>query len=262
MSTRLKDKACIVTGAASGIGLACARRFAAEGAAVMGLDLEESDEWRALEAPAGKKFQAADVRDGAAQTAAAEAARSAFGRIDVLLTAAGTAGGGAVHQVEEEEWDRVLDINLKGTFLSCRAALPAMIEQRSGSIITIASIEGLEGSEGGSSYNASKGAVVLLTRNMAMDYGRLGIRVNAICPGFIDTPMFRSVFAMESMLPVREKVQGQHKLGRFGKPEEIAGAALFLASEDSSFVSGQAIPVDGGFTAGHSFGIAEMMGLS
>lgn len=257
----LKNRVCLVTGAASGIGLACAQRFAAEGAAVMGLDLEESDEWRALEAPGGKEFQVADVRDGTAQETAAKALHAAFGRIDVLLTAAGTAGGGTVHQVEESEWDRVLDINLKGTFLSCRAVLPTMIEQRCGSIITIASIEGLEGSEGGSAYNASKGAVVLLTRNMAMDYGRLGIRVNAICPGFIDTPMSRAVFAMDSMTPIREKVQQQHKLGRFGKPEEVAGAALFLASDDSSFVSGQAIPVDGGFTAGHSFGIAEMLGL-
>ena len=257
----LKNRVCLVTGAASGIGLACAQRFAAEGAAVMGLDLEESDEWRALEAPGGKEFRAADVRDGTAQEAAAQALHAAFGRIDVLLTAAGTAAGGTVHQVEESEWDRVLDINLKGTFLSCRAVLPVMMEQRCGSIITIASIEGLEGSEGGSAYNASKGAVVLLTRNMAMDYGRLGIRANAICPGFIDTPMSRAVFAMESMNPIREKIQHQHKLGRFGKPEEIAGAALFLASDDSSFISGQAIPVDGGFTAGHSFGIAEMLGL-
>ena len=261
MSTRLKGRACIITGAASGIGLACAQRFAAEGAAVMGLDMEESDAWRALEAPAGKEFCTADVRSGTAQKDAAAAARAAFGRIDVLLTAAGTAGGGAVHQIEEAEWERVLDINLKGTFLSCRAVLPTMIEQRSGSIITIASIEGLEGSEGGSAYNASKGAVVLLTRNMAMDYGRLGIRVNAICPGFIDTPMLRSVFEMEMMIPVREKVRMQTKLGRFGRAEEIAGAALFLASEDASFVSGQAIPVDGGFTAGHSFGMTEMMGL-
>jgi len=109
----LKNRVCLVTGAASGIGLACAQRFAAEGAAVMGLDLEESDEWRALEAPGGKEFRAADVRDGTAQEAAAQALHAAFGRIDVLLTAAGTAAGGTVHQVEESEWDRVLDINLK-----------------------------------------------------------------------------------------------------------------------------------------------------
>jgi NAD(P)-dependent dehydrogenase (short-subunit alcohol dehydrogenase family) len=136
-----------------------------------------------------------------------------------------------------------------------------MIEQRSGSIITIASIEGLEGGEGASTYNASKGGVVILTKNIALDYGRVGIRANAICPGFIQTPMFDSVLSLEAMAERREQIRYQHKLGRFGRPEEIAGAAFFLASDDSSFVSGVALPVDGGFTAGHAVGIAEMMGL-
>ena len=134
-----------------------------------------------------------------------------------------------------------------------------MIAAASGSIITISSVEGIEGFEGGSCYNASKGAVVLLTKNLAADYGRLGIRANAICPGFIDTPMFQNV---KLMLGERaELIREQHKLGRFGQPEEIAGAAFFLASDDSSFVTGTALPVDGGYTAGHSFGIVEEMGL-
>ncbi len=138
-----------------------------------------------------------------------------------------------------------------------------MLEQRSGSIVTIASVEGLEGAEGGSTYNASKGGVVLLTKNMALDYGRMGIRANCICPGFIDTPLFRSVVGTDAFPEkYRERIREQHKLGRFGKPEEVAGAILFLASDDASFVSGIALPVDGGSTAGHHFGLIEMMGLS
>jgi len=218
-------------------------------------------DWEALEAPAGKQFHDLDVRDFSAQQKAVAAVLKEFGRIDVLVTAAGVGGGGAVHELEEEEWDRVLDINLKGTYLSCKAALPAMLEQRSGSIITIASVEGIEGTEGGSCYNASKGGVVLLTRNMAIDYARRGIRVNAICPGFIDTPLLRGVFEHEFMQESKQRIIEHHKLGRFGKAEEIAGAAFFLASDDASFVTGQALPVDGGFTAGHNSGVLKLMGL-
>ena len=259
---RLEGKVAVVTGAASGIGLACALRYAEEGAFVVGSDLAESTDWERVAAAAkGSQFHVVDVRDADAQQAMADAAAEEFGRIDVLVTAAGVAGGGPVHQITVEEWERVQDVNLKGTFLSAKAVLPRMIEQRSGSIITIASIEGLEGGEGASTYNASKGGVVILTKNIALDYGRIGIRANAICPGFIQTPMFDSVLSLDAMTERREAIRYQHKLGRFGRPEEIAGAAFFLASDDASFVSGVALPVDGGFTAGHAVGIAEMMGL-
>ncbi len=258
---RLEDRVCLVTGAASGIGLACAQRFIAEGARVVGFDLQDNADWEALEAPAGKQFHALDVRDFGAQQEAVAAVLKEFKRIDVLVTAAGVGGGGAVHELAEEEWDRVLDINLKGTYLGCKAVLPTMLEQRSGSIITLASVEGLEGTEGGSCYNASKGGVILLTRNMAIDYARRGIRVNAICPGFIDTPLLRGVFEHEFMQESKERIIEHHKMGRFGKAEEIAGAVFFLASDDASFVTGQALPVDGGFTAGHSSGVLKLMGL-
>ena len=250
---RLDGKVAWVTGAASGIGLACCERFAAEGAVVVGSDISTIDGFPGVE------LLQVDVRDEAAQMAAVEKIVADHGRLDVVVTAAGVAGGGFVHALDVAEWDRVQDINLKGTMLSAKAALGPMMAQRSGSIVTVASVEGLEGCEGGSTYNASKGAVVLLTKNLANDYGRLGIRANAICPGFIDTPMFRAVIGP---MPYADAIREQHKLGRFGRPEEIAGAALFLAGDDASFVTGVALPVDGGYTAGHSYGLAGLAGLA
>jgi len=179
----------------------------------------------------------------------------------VVINSAGVAGGGPVHLVGLEDWKRVVDINLTGTFVVSKHALRHMFEAKSGSIVNIASIEGIEGTEGGSSYTASKGGVVLLTKNMAVDYGAAGIRVNCICPGFIDTPLFRSVMGSEGMAAHKEAYRKQAKLQRFGRPEEIAGAAFFLASDDSSFVTGHALVVDGGFTSGMRAGIMEGMGL-
>lgn len=262
MTQALKDRVALITGAASGIGLACAQRFAKEGAAVIGFDLQQTQAWNEFSGANPKtRFYTIDVTDGPAQKAAAAEAAEAFGSIDILLTAAGVGEAGPANMIDQAQWQRVIDINLTGTFLSIQAVLDGMIAKGRGSIITIASIEGLVGTEGGSAYNASKGGVVLLTKNVAIDYARKGVRCNCICPGFIQTPMLDSVMSQDFMAEVKASIQAEVKMGRFGKPEEIAGAANFLASDDASYVTGHSLVVDGGYTAGHAHGIVQMMGL-
>lgn len=247
---RLDGKVALITGAASGIGAACALRFAREGAAIAGVDLvaPSGDFWDEIAGAApATSAHGADVTDEESVAAAVEAASQRHGRIDVLVNGAGVSGVGAAHELPVEEWDRVVDVNLKGSYVVAKHVLPTMMAAEAGSIVHVASVEGLEGMPSQLAYNASKGGVVLMTKNMAIDYARYNIRVNCLCPGAIDTPMLAG---LESVPEIRDQMRKFHALDRFGRPDEVAAAALFLASDDASFVTGHPLVVDGGWTAG------------
>jgi NAD(P)-dependent dehydrogenase (short-subunit alcohol dehydrogenase family) len=265
MAGRLEGRRIWITGISSGIGEACARRCVAEGASVAGFDLQDPEEtfWKEVEGGATRSFfMKGDVQDESAVERFVNEANEVIGGADGLVNCAGIAGGGPVHLLQSEDWARVLGVNLTGTFLACKKVLPLMLEGGGGSVVNISSIEGIEGFEGGSVYNASKGGVILLTRNMAMDYARKGIRVNSVCPGFIETPLANQLLLdLEAMRAIRDRIEDAHQLGRFGKPEEVANGIVFLLSDEASFITGHSLVIDGGFTAGHRFGISSMMGL-
>lgn len=255
---KLTGKVALVTGGGSGIGRAIAECFAGEGAAVAVLDVDSTAAAAAVSAitAAGGRALAlaADVtRAGEVQMAVAACVR-AFGGLDILINSAGILGApGRVIDSSEEEWDRLFAVNVKGSFLCAKYAVPEMQRRGGGAIVNLASTAGLVGSPVLGPYSASKGAVVLMTRSMALNHAPDGIRVNCICPGAIETPMLAATLASEPTperrARLRQEFLAKHPLGRFGHPGEVARAALFLVSDDTSFVTGVALPVDGGRVA-------------
>jgi NAD(P)-dependent dehydrogenase (short-subunit alcohol dehydrogenase family) len=254
-SGRLRGKVVLITGAASGIGCASAQLFAKEGAAVAVVDLNEKagkEVAKEIGEKGGQAFFAkADVTRAADCQHVVRTVAGKFGALHILFNNAGTIRRASVLDLSETEWDRVMEVNVKSIFLMSKFAIPVMEKSGGGSIINTASGWGLAAGPRAAAYCASKGAVVLLTKAMAIDHGPQNIRVNCICPGDTDTPMLRSEAQQLGADPGRFLWEAaQRPLKRVGTPEEIAQAALYLASDAASFVTGTALVVDGGGLAG------------
>ena len=251
MNSRLKGKIAIVTGAGSGIGRACALALAHNGAKVALVGRRKT----LLEQAAGEIGDsalviAADIskRDELASVVEHTVAR--FGGLNVLLNNAGVLHIGTAEQITEEQWDETFNVNVRAVWLLSRSVLPEMRKAGGGSIINVASVLGINGARNRASYAPSKGAVVLLTKCMAIDYGQEHIRVNAICPSFVETDLTAAVIsqAPDPKLVRSERI-AVHPIGRLGQPEDVAGLAVYLASNESSWVTGAVFPVDGGYLA-------------
>jgi len=254
---KLQERVAVITGAASGIGAACALLFAQQGARVALVDMDADGLARTRQA-----IEGAGVAAGAARVIQADVsqARQAdegiasvvadWGRVDVVVTAAGTSVGGTVASTDEAAWDRVFAINVKGTYNWLHAALPHMMAQLGGSIVLIGSQLAVSSGGNNAAYIASKGAIASLAKTMAVDHAPQGIRVNAVMPAVIDTPMSRrSIGRYADPQATRQRWMQRHPMNRFGTADEVARAVLFLASDDASFTTGSLLFVDGGWTA-------------
>ncbi|CAN5214848.1 SDR family oxidoreductase [soil metagenome] len=251
---RLQGRTAIITGGGSGIGRASALLFAANGASVALVDRDEAALQETVAeirgAGGNASLHVGDVGDADYARLTVEHIISTYGRLDILMTSAGFSVGGTILTTSPADWDAVFRTNVGGTWLWARAAVPQMQKQGKGSIITVASQLAVAGGKGNSAYIASKGAIVSLTQTMAVDFATDGIRVNAIAPGAIDTPLLRRSFARHADPdPVREASRNRHAMKRFGEATEVAEAALYLASDASSFTTGIVLPVDGGWLA-------------
>jgi NAD(P)-dependent dehydrogenase (short-subunit alcohol dehydrogenase family) len=246
ISGRLGGKVCVVTGSASGIGAETARLFAAEGATVVGIDLD-------AEQAVGALTIAADVSDEEGVRRALATAREEFGRIDVLMNNAGInpTDDGSVLETTLESWQRVQDVNLRSVFLCCKHGIPHLLAVGGGSVINTASFVAVMGAATSQiSYTASKGGVLALSRELGVEFARKGVRVNALCPGPVDTPLLQELYASDPEKAARRLVHVP--IGRFARAEEIANGALFLASDESSFVTASTFLVDGGLSGAYT----------
>jgi NAD(P)-dependent dehydrogenase (short-subunit alcohol dehydrogenase family) len=251
---RLAGKVALITGSGSGIGRATALRFAQEGARVVVVDWNPTAGRETvdmiLSAGGNAVFMEADVSQAEQAGRMIETAITTYGRLDVLFNNAAIQVFGTIPETPETDWYRVMDINLKGVYLGCKYAIPYMINQGGGSIINMSSILGLVGDPAMPAYGAAKGGILAMTRAMAQAHGRQNIRVNSICPGDVETPLVKEYFEQQpDPEAAREQVACEYALGRIAQPEEIANVALFLASDESSFVTGTYIVVDGGLTS-------------
>jgi meso-butanediol dehydrogenase / (S,S)-butanediol dehydrogenase / diacetyl reductase len=257
---RLKEQIVIVTGGGSGIGQAIARLFAQEGAAVVVADLaveRAQATVQAIEATGGRGLAVAvDVAQQAEVEAMAAQALAHYGRIDVLVNNAAISQGDDILTIDEDTWDLNLNIVLKGVYLCSRAVLPTMIKQRRGALVNIASVNGLTGL-GEEGYSAAKAGVINLTKNMALKYGQYNVRTNVICPGTIRTPIWQARVEEDPL--IFDRLAQWYPLGRVGNPEDVAKAALFLASDDANWITGAILTVDGGLMAG-SYRMSQALG--
>jgi NAD(P)-dependent dehydrogenase (short-subunit alcohol dehydrogenase family) len=248
---RLLNLRCVVTGGASGIGAATVRRFASEGAHICILDRDLSAaEALAAELGDGHLAMELDVRFEAGVVQVAEAVYDRWGQVDVLVNNAGSELNKTYDETTVDEWDKVLDTDLKGPWLLCKHFVPRMVERGSGSVINISSLNGLVGFPLSTAYGSAKGGLVVFTRDMAIELATSGVRINCVCPGVIETPMMeRWTDLMPDKEEAKAMLRGVMPIGRMGTAEEVAAAILFFASEDSSLCQGAVLSVDGGFTA-------------
>ena len=254
MTDRIAGKICVVTGAGSGIGRASAIRLAEEGGRVLCADINGASalDTAAMIVDGGGSAigREVDVSSSAAVDAMIDATADAWGRVDVLVNNAGVNLPGVLHEVTNETIDRTFDVNVKGQIYGCRAVIPHMLAQRGGSIINIASVNGVVSEPFLAVYSASKGASVMLTKGVALDYAKQGIRCNVICPGWVDTPInYAHAEMLGGLQHVYDSIGSFQPIGRPGEPREIANVVLFLASDETSFMTGSVLLVDGGMTS-------------